>query len=40
MENFEKAWKPFSEDIETINLGTKQKKNELKIDTLITIEEI
>ena len=40
VENFEKAWEPFSEELETINLGTKQEENELKINTLITTEEI
>ena len=39
MENSEKAWKPFSEELETIDLGTKQKKKELKIGALITTEE-
>ena len=39
MENSKKAWKPFSEELNIINLGTKQEKKELKIDTLITTKE-
>ena len=39
MENSEKAWKPVSEELEIINLGTKQGEKELKIGTLITNEE-
>ena len=30
MENSEKAWKPFSEELETIDLGTKQEKKGVK----------
>ena len=39
MENFKKAWKPFSEKLETINLGAEQDKKELLIGTLITTGE-
>jgi hypothetical protein len=39
VENFEKSWKPIKKKLELINLGIKQNKKELKISTLITIEE-
>jgi hypothetical protein len=39
VEKFEKSWKPIKKKLELINLGIKQNKKELKISTLITIEE-
>lgn len=39
VEKFEKSWKPVKKKLELINLGIKQNKKELKISTLITIEE-
>jgi hypothetical protein len=38
-ENFEKPWKPVSEELEVINLGIEHEKKELKVDTLVTANE-
>jgi hypothetical protein len=39
VENSKKTWKPDSEELEVINLGTEQEKRELKASTLITTKE-
>jgi hypothetical protein len=39
MEKAEKIWEPTSEVLDVINLRTEQDKKELKIGTLITVEE-
>ena len=39
VENSKKTWKPDSEELEVINLGTKQEKRELKASTLITTKK-
>ena len=36
---FKKAQKPFSEELETINLGTKQEKKELKSVPLLRLKK-
>jgi hypothetical protein len=39
VENSEKTWKPASEELEVINLGTEQDKKELKIGTFSIVEK-
>jgi hypothetical protein len=39
VEKSEKTWKPASEELEVINLGTEKDTKELKIGTLITSKE-
>jgi len=39
VENSKKTWKPASEELEVINLGTEQKKKELKVGIPVTTEE-
>jgi len=39
VEKTEKTWKPAKKELEVINVNIKQDKKELKIDTLIMVEE-
>jgi hypothetical protein len=39
VEQHEQTWKPAIEELETINVGSDQSKKELKIGTLITLEQ-
>jgi hypothetical protein len=39
VEQHEQTWKPAVEELETINVGSDQSKKELKIGTLITLEQ-
>jgi hypothetical protein len=39
VENYEKTWKHVSKELEVLNLGIEQEKKELKIGTLIMVEE-
>jgi hypothetical protein len=39
LENSKRTWKPTSEELEFINLRTKQKKMELNVGALVTTKE-
>jgi hypothetical protein len=39
VEKSKRAWKPTREELDTINIGTRQDERELKIRTLITVSE-